>query len=76
MIYCMKLEIRCKARNAKDLRICSSKEENMMMVSNIFGLEKTSIVYLVVFNDLLEDNTSLEGCNGFLTLYKRTIRVC
>jgi hypothetical protein len=71
MIHCKKLETRSKARNGKDLRICSSKEEIMKRVANIPGLEKPSVVYLAVADDLLEDKTLLEGWSGFLAPYEK-----
>jgi len=71
MIHCKKLEMRSKARNGKNLRICSSKEEIMKRVANIPGLEKPSVVYLAVADDLLEDRALLEGWSGFLTPYEK-----
>lgn len=71
MIHCKKLEMRSRAKNGEDLRICSSKEEIMKRVANIPGLEKPSVVYLAVADDLLEDRALLEGWSGFLAPYEK-----
>ncbi|GLJ39814.1 hypothetical protein SUGI_0813840 [Cryptomeria japonica] len=71
MIHCKKVENRAKIKEGKNLRICSSREEIMQRVSKIPGLEKPSVVYLAVADDLLEDKTLLEGWSQGLVPYEK-----
>ncbi|XP_076899103.1 O-fucosyltransferase 23-like [Bidens hawaiensis] len=56
MIHCKKLEQRSNVSN-----ICSSKEEIIARVANIRVLKPPTILYLAVANELLEDDTILNG---------------
>lgn len=56
MIHCKKREQRS---NLAD--ICSSKEEITTRVANISGLRSPTILYLAVANELLEDDSILNG---------------
>ncbi|PON62033.1 GDP-fucose protein O-fucosyltransferase [Trema orientale] len=55
--------IHCKNRERKMniTQICSSKEEIMERVSNIFGLKIPTVVYLAVADELLEGSSILFG---------------
>ncbi|KAI3686064.1 hypothetical protein L1987_79734 [Smallanthus sonchifolius] len=56
MIHCKKLEQRSNVSN-----ICSSKEEITTRVANIPALKPPAILYLAVANELLEDDSILNG---------------
>ncbi|KAL9998045.1 putative GDP-fucose protein O-fucosyltransferase [Helianthus debilis subsp. tardiflorus] len=56
MIHCKKLEQRSNVSN-----ICSSKEEITTRVANIPTLKPPTTLYLAVANELLEDNSILNG---------------
>ncbi|KAI3820349.1 hypothetical protein L1987_07895 [Smallanthus sonchifolius] len=56
MIHCKKREQRSNVSN-----ICSSKEEITTRVANIPGLKPPMILYLAVANELLEDDSILNG---------------
>ncbi|KAJ0790677.1 putative GDP-fucose protein O-fucosyltransferase [Helianthus annuus] len=56
MIHCKKLEQRSNVSN-----ICSSKEEITTRVANIPALKPPTTLYLAVANELLEDNSILNG---------------
>lgn len=77
MIHCKKREQRLNMSE-----ICSSKEQIIQRVGNIAGLETPVVIYLAVADDLLEDNSILEGWReglhplekkklGVLDLYKK-----
>ncbi|KAI3686065.1 hypothetical protein L1987_79735 [Smallanthus sonchifolius] len=56
MIHCKKREQRSNVSN-----ICSSKQEITTRVANISGLKPPLILYLAVANELLEDDSILNG---------------
>ncbi|MFS7941080.1 putative GDP-fucose protein O-fucosyltransferase [Helianthus anomalus] len=56
MIHCRRLEQRSNVSN-----ICSSKEEITTRVANIPTLKPPTTLYLAVANELLEDNSILNG---------------
>ncbi|XP_057790725.1 LOW QUALITY PROTEIN: O-fucosyltransferase 23-like, partial [Salvia miltiorrhiza] len=69
MIHCNKLEQRLNVSE-----ICSSKEQIMQRVGNIVGLETPIVIYLAVADDLLEDNSVLEGWGkGLLPFEKKKL---
>ncbi|XP_047973746.1 O-fucosyltransferase 23-like [Salvia hispanica] len=66
MIHCKKLEQRLNVSE-----ICSSKEQIMRRVGSIVGLETPIVVYLAVADNLLEDNSILEGWGEGLLPYEK-----
>lgn len=71
MIHCKKMEQRLNISE-----ICSSKEQIMERVGNILGLRTPVIVYLAVADDLLEDDSILNGWGkGLLPFEKKKLGV-
>ncbi|KAH6763653.1 O-fucosyltransferase family protein [Perilla frutescens var. hirtella] len=71
MIHCKKLEQRLNVSE-----ICSSKDQIMQRVGNIVGLDTPIVIYLAVADDLLEDNSILEGWGkGLLPVEKKKLGV-
>ncbi|KAL1562534.1 O-fucosyltransferase 23 [Salvia divinorum] len=66
MIHCKKLEHRLNVSE-----ICSSKEQIKQRVGSIVGLETPIVMYLAVADDLLEDNSILEGWSEGLLPYEK-----
>ncbi|KAL1567526.1 O-fucosyltransferase 23 [Salvia divinorum] len=66
MIHCKKLEQRLNISE-----ICSSKEQIMRRVGSIVGLETPIVVYLAVADNLLEDNSIVEGWGEGLLPYEK-----
>ncbi|XP_047946774.1 O-fucosyltransferase 23-like [Salvia hispanica] len=66
MIHCKKLE-----RRLNVTEICSSKEQIKQRVANIVGLDTPIVMYLAVADDLLEDNSILEGWGEGLLPYEK-----
>lgn len=71
MIHCKKLEQRSNISE-----ICSSKEQIIERVGNIKGLTYPTVVYLAVADNLLEDNSILDGWKeGLLPFEKKKLGV-
>ncbi|KAL3631602.1 O-fucosyltransferase 23 [Castilleja foliolosa] len=71
MIHCKKLEQRLNVSE-----ICSSKEQIMERVGNIFGLKTPIVVYLAVADDLLEDDSIMAGwADGLVPFEKKKLGV-
>lgn len=66
MIHCKKLEQRSHIS-----QICSSKEEIMLRVGNIVGLNAPTVVYLAIADSLLEDTKILSGWKEGLFPYEK-----
>lgn len=71
MIHCKKLEQRSNISE-----ICSSKEEITQRVGNIKEVNKPTVLYLAVADNLLEDKTILSGWQqGLLPFEKKKLGV-
>eukprot|EP00252_Welwitschia_mirabilis_P019404 TRINITY_DN4475_c0_g1_i1.p1 TRINITY_DN4475_c0_g1~~TRINITY_DN4475_c0_g1_i1.p1 ORF type:complete len:425 (-),score=18.09 TRINITY_DN4475_c0_g1_i1:631-1905(-) len=76
IIHCKNLESRAVSRDGKRLSICANKTQIISRVSLIPGIQTPIVVYVAVAEDLLEENSVLDGWGeGFFAVEKKALGV-